>query len=96
MTTWADPTKGRVFSASDAVTSATPLGVFTEGGAAEAEAAEKEASGGGQTQHQAEANEPPQSELPTEKKSKGKPVKTECHDRTGQEVLAEVTSNGQA
>ena len=39
MTTWADPTKGRVFSASDAVTSATPLGVFTEGGAAEAEAA---------------------------------------------------------
>lgn len=26
MTTWADPTKGRVFSASDAVTSATPLG----------------------------------------------------------------------
>lgn len=64
--------------------------------AAEAEAAEKEASGGGQTQHQAEANEPPQSELPTEKKSKGKPVKTECHDRTGQEVLAEVTSNGQA
>ena len=39
MKTWADRTKGLVFSASDAVTSATPLGVFTEGGAAEAEAA---------------------------------------------------------
>lgn len=64
--------------------------------AAETEAAEKDASGGGQAQHQAEANEPPQSELPKEKKSKGKPVKTARHDRTAQEVLAEVTADGQA
>ena len=62
--------------------------------AEEAEAADKEASGGGQAQHQAEANEPPQSEPPKEKK--GKPVKTERHDRTAQEVLAEVTADGQA
>ncbi len=39
MTTWADPNQGRVFSAADAITSATPLGVFNESGAAEAEAA---------------------------------------------------------
>lgn len=39
MTKWHDPTKGRMFSAADAVTSATPLGVFKESGAAEAEAA---------------------------------------------------------
>ncbi len=37
MTTWADPNQGRIFSAADAVTSATPLGVFNESGAAEAE-----------------------------------------------------------
>ena len=60
------------------------------------EEAEKEASGGGQAQHQAETNEPPQSEPPKEKKSKGKPVKTERHDRTAQEALAEVNTNGQA
>lgn len=64
--------------------------------AEEAEAAEKEASSGGQAQQQAEANEPPQSEPPKEKKPKGKPVKTERHDRTAQEALAEVTSDGQA
>lgn len=38
MTVWADPTKGKVFSAADAVTSATPLGVLNEGGIAEAQA----------------------------------------------------------
>lgn len=69
--------------------------------AEEAEAAEKEASGGGQAQHQAEVNEPPQSEPPKEKKprerkSKGGNLKAERHDRTAQEVLAEVTADGQA
>lgn len=63
--------------------------------AEEAEAAEKEASGGGQAQHQAEANEPPQSEAPKERKSKGSSLKPERHDRTAQEVLAEVTADGQ-
>ena len=68
--------------------------------AAEEEAAEKEASGGGQAQHQAETNEPPQSEPPKEKKprerkSKGGNLKPERHDRTAQEVLAEVTADGQ-
>ena len=68
--------------------------------AEEAEAAEKEASGGGQAQHQAEANEPPQSEPPKEKKprerkSKGGNLKAERHDRTAQEALAEVTTGGQ-
>lgn len=63
--------------------------------AAEAEAAEKDASGGGQAQHQAEANEPPQSEPPKERKSKGSSLKPERHDRTAQEVLAEVTADGQ-
>lgn len=38
MTVWADPTKSKVFSAADAVTSATPLGIMNEGGIAEAEA----------------------------------------------------------
>lgn len=38
MTVWADPSKGKVFSAADAVTSATPLGIMNEGGIAEAEA----------------------------------------------------------
>lgn len=38
MTVWADPTQGKVFSAADAVTSATPLGVLNESGIAEAEA----------------------------------------------------------
>lgn len=37
MTTWADPTQGKVFNAADAVTSATPLGVLSESGVAEAE-----------------------------------------------------------
>ncbi len=37
MTTWANPNERRVFSAADAVTSATPLGVFNESGAAQAE-----------------------------------------------------------
>lgn len=69
--------------------------------AEEAEAADKEASGGGQAQHQAETNEPPQSEPPKEKKpkerkSKGSNLKPERHDRTAQEALAEVTSDGQA
>lgn len=69
--------------------------------AEEAEAAEKEASGGGQAQRQAEVNEPPQSEPPKEKKprerkSKGGNLKAERHDRTAQEVLAEVTADGQA
>lgn len=38
MTVWADPSKSKVFSAADAVTSATPLGIMNEGGIAEAEA----------------------------------------------------------
>ena len=63
--------------------------------AAEAEATENEASGVGQAQHQAEANEPPQSEPPKERKSKGSSLKPERHDRTAQEVLAEVTADGQ-
>ncbi|MCR4600959.1 MAG: RnfABCDGE type electron transport complex subunit D [Clostridia bacterium] len=37
MTTWADPKQAKVLLASDAVTSATPLGVFNESGAAEAQ-----------------------------------------------------------
>ena len=70
-------------------------------GAEEAEAAEKEASGGGQAQHQAETNEPQQNEPPKEKKpkerkSKGSNLKPERHNRTAQEVLAEVTADGQA
>ena len=37
MTTWADPTQQKVFNAADAVTSATPLGVMSEGGIAAAQ-----------------------------------------------------------
>ena len=64
--------------------------------AVEAEAAEKDAPAGGQAQHQAEANEPKQSEPPKEKKAAGGNLKTERHDRTAQEALAEVNTDGQA
>ncbi len=37
MTYWADPTQGKVFSAADAVTSATPLGIMNESGIADAQ-----------------------------------------------------------
>ena len=37
MTYWADPTQGKVFSAADAVTSATPLGIMNESGLADAQ-----------------------------------------------------------
>ena len=37
MTYWADPTQGKVFSAADAVTSATPLGIMNENGIADAQ-----------------------------------------------------------
>ncbi len=37
MTTWADPTQGKVFSAADAVSSATPLGIMNESGIADAQ-----------------------------------------------------------
>ena len=37
MTNWADPTQGKVFSAADAVSSATPLGIMNESGIAEAQ-----------------------------------------------------------
>jgi electron transport complex protein RnfD len=37
MTSWADPTQSKVFSAADAVTSATPLGIMSESGVAAAE-----------------------------------------------------------
>lgn len=37
MTVWADPTQGKVFSAADAVSSATPLGIMNESGIAEAQ-----------------------------------------------------------
>ena len=37
MTSWADPAQGKVFSAADAVTSATPLGIMNESGFAEAQ-----------------------------------------------------------
>lgn len=37
MTIWADPTQGKVFSAADAVSSATPLGIMNESGIAEAQ-----------------------------------------------------------
>ena len=37
MTYWSDPTQGKVFSAADAVTSATPLGIMNESGIADAQ-----------------------------------------------------------
>lgn len=64
--------------------------------AAEVESAEKDAPTGGQAQHQAEADEPKQSETPKEKKAPGGNLKTERHDRTAQEALAEVNTDGQA
>ena len=41
MTYWADPTQGKVFSAADAVTSATPLGIMNESGIADAQSPEE-------------------------------------------------------
>ena len=64
--------------------------------AAETETADKDAPAGSKGQHQAEANEPKQSELPKGKKGTGGNLKTERHDRTAQEVLAEVNTDGQA